>query len=207
VVAIRDIAPTTIVVKEFKSPARCSSVGGGARRGQRLRSRAGERVSSPMAGSYSRLGIYPPPCLMLMPKHLNFSRPVRPVGAPEDPKRLVLARNAFRRSAIDTFRFTAATTAFAPGAFPHASSNFSHRGKGNALYSPFRRFGDLSYLRVSVFPYAIYVSSARALRHTATNNQPIPLLHDPPLDISISRLRTIGSSTLPINCYGRYSTP
>jgi hypothetical protein len=38
---------------------------------------------------------------------------------------------------------------------------------------PFRRFGVLSYLRVSIFPYAIYVSSAQALRHT-TNNNPYP---------------------------------
>jgi len=72
---------------------------------------------------------------------------------------------------------------------------------------PFRRFGVLSYLRVSIFPYAIYVSAAQALRHTATNNQPIPLMHDLPLDISISRVRMIGNSTLPINCYGRYSAP
>lgn len=52
-------------------------------------------LSSPIAGSRSMAGRTP----STLPKHLNFSRPVRPLGTSEDSKRVVLARNAFRRSA------------------------------------------------------------------------------------------------------------
>ena len=134
-------------------------------------------LPSPIADySKAKVGRIP----SILPKHMNFSRPVRPADTSEDSKRLVLARNAFRRSALAN---SSPQTPPQPsqGASPHPSG-LSHIQEGRSTPESLLRVSTsvtpTSYLTPSTPP----PPKPRA----TTNNQPIPLSHDPP-PVSSSR--------------------
>jgi len=127
----------------------------------------GNLLPSPTPGSQSSVGRVP----SALPQYLNFSRPVRPGGASEDSKRQVLARNAFRQSAF-TRSSPQLPTQPSPGTSPRLSPL---QEKWRASDTP------LSTSTSSITPTSSLVSSNHSPKpHIASNNQIVPLLHDPP---------------------------
>lgn len=142
-------------------------------------------LSSPITGSHSLVGRTP----STLPKHLNFSRPVRPGGASEDAKRRVLARNAFRQSAA-THRNAPSPPQPSPGASPHFSGQISSFQEG--LRVPETSLGTSN---PSITPPSSLMPHTRpSPLHVTTDNQVVPLLDGP------SR----GPSS-PISLYSAYS--
>jgi hypothetical protein len=99
-----------------------------------------------------------------LPLHLNFSRPVRPAGTAEESKRLVLARNAFRRSAASNSNPRQSPQP-QPRASPHLLAPL--QTGPSAPKAPLTASPDS--FTPPTMPYSVPII-----------NQPIPLLHDPP---------------------------
>jgi hypothetical protein len=107
----------------------------------------------------------------VLPKNLNFSRPVKAgdVSVSETSKRQVLARNAFRS--------TLTQSNLQPSAQPSSSSSPLHRSERT---SPFEHgsFDSLSAPTTSSpVPSAPFPSKPHV---SVPTNNPIPLLHEPP---------------------------
>jgi hypothetical protein len=133
----------------------------------------GDALSSSIATSRSMAGGRTPSTL---PKHLNFSRPVRPVAAPEDSKRLVLARNAFRRSALPHSNPQSPPQSPA-GVSPHRSRQFSPLQEGLRAEAPLAISTSDATPPSSLTPSMILPIKPRGAN---TTDQPLPLFHDPP---------------------------
>ena len=118
----------------------------------------GSVLASPIDGSRSTAGRTP----SSLPNHLNFSRPVRPAGTAEDSKRLVLARNAFRRSELPH------SNPQSPQPQPRASPH---------LLSPLQKVRSAPEIPLTTPPPSFTPPN---MPRVTPNNQPIPLLHEPP---------------------------
>ncbi|KAH9963513.1 hypothetical protein BC827DRAFT_115113 [Russula dissimulans] len=139
----------------------------------------GNLLPSPAPGSQSSVGRVP----SALPKYLNFSRPVRPGGASDDSKRQVLARNAFRQSA-----FTRSSPQLPTGPSPRTSPHLSPlQEKRRASETPLSSSMSSTSSLVSS---SIHPPNPRIV----TNNQIVPLLHDPPR-----------ASSSPSSLYSAYS--
>jgi len=120
----------------------------------------GNVLASPINGSRPMAGRTP----SSLPNRLNFSRPVRPAGTTEESKRLVLARNAFRQSALSH------STPQSPQPQPRASPH---------LLSPLQKEQPAPEAPLMTTPSS-FTPSPSTMPRATPNNQPIPLLHDPP---------------------------
>lgn len=108
-------------------------------------------------------------------KYLNFSRPMRAGGASEDTKRQVLARNAFRRSAL-TPPPSAQSPQPSPGASPPPSRQIPPSKEGQ--YVPETQLN--SSMTSNTRPSFLIPTRPAPKPPVATSTQPIPLLHEPP---------------------------
>ena len=115
-------------------------------------------LPSPIDGSHSMVGRTP----STLPVHLNFSRPVKPTSASEESKRLVLARNAFRSAA--------------PNSNPRQSPQPQPRASPHLL-APLQTERSAPKAPLTASPDSFTPST---MPHANPNNQPMPLLHDPP---------------------------
>ena len=114
-------------------------------------------LSSPINGSRPIAGRTP----SSLPNRLNFSRPVRPAGTAEESKRLVLERNAFRQSGLSH------PNPQSPQPQPRASPH---------LLSPSQKEQSAPGAPLTTPPS----SSPSTMPRVTPNNQPMPLLHEPP---------------------------
>ena len=146
----RDVAtlPTVVVSEEPEYVANAYDQG------------RGDVLSSSINGSHSMAGRIP----STLPKHLNFSRPVRPAGTSEEAKRLVLARNAFRQSELSHSNPQQPPQPQPrPRASPHLLAPSQQESAPEAPLTT-----SSSSFTSSIMPRA------------TSKNQPLPLFHDPP---------------------------